>query len=168
MPGKSAAGIHGASLEQFVVKPVSDAGCALLDQHGRKLLRQSSLATLPSINMGRPYFATHIAIPYITSIYGVPWVLDMFIWHPVKFRRGLVLECKWQQGSGSADDKMPFSVLSLSHIRDDGLAEVAALMMEAHGMRECVKIWVRRQCKDKGIELFESTSHWAGWIKNNL
>jgi len=78
------------------------------------------------------------------------------------------MECKWQQVGGSTDDKLPFSVLSLSWLKQRCGVQVAALMLDADGARDCVKGWVQAECMTRGIEYFTRGSEWSAWAGRNL
>ena len=47
------------------------------------------------------------------SIYDTQLYCDFIIYHPQKWRDNLAIECKWQQSSGSVDEKFPYLVLNL-------------------------------------------------------
>lgn len=47
------------------------------------------------------------------SIYGLPMTVDLYLWHPTKYPQGLIIECKYQETAGTADEKFPYTVFSL-------------------------------------------------------
>jgi len=47
------------------------------------------------------------------SLYGLPLLVDFAIWHPQKYPQGFLIQVKYQETSGSVDEKFPFLVLSL-------------------------------------------------------
>ena len=51
---------------------------------------------------------------YIGSdIYGKRRRVDFILYHPTRWPRCLVIQCKWQASSGSIEEKHPFEVLSI-------------------------------------------------------
>jgi hypothetical protein len=168
MPGKSNAPKSGERLERFIAQPLLDAGFVLLDCAGREILHESGVCAAVSSNLGQPFFATHIVIPGVITVYRKPWRLDVFLWHGRHMKKGMVLECKWQAGSGSCDEKLPFTIQSLAAILNSKEVDRVGLMLEASGMRECARVYAREQCPKLRVELFEGPSAWAAWVNKNL
>lgn len=48
-----------------------------------------------------------------SSIYGIDMTVDFYVWHPGKYPNGLIIECKYQETQGTADEKFPYTILSL-------------------------------------------------------
>ena len=46
------------------------------------------------------------------TLYGGNRRVDFILYHPVKWSECLVIECKWQSGGGSVDQKYPYFVSS--------------------------------------------------------
>lgn len=46
------------------------------------------------------------------TIYGGNRRVDFILYHPVKWTECLIIQCKWQSGGGSVDQKYPYDVLS--------------------------------------------------------
>ena len=46
------------------------------------------------------------------TLYGGSRRVDFILYHPVKWSECLVIECKWQSGGGSVDQKYPYFVSS--------------------------------------------------------
>lgn len=74
------------------------------------------------------------------SIYGIPMTVDFYVWHPDKFPQGLIIECKYQETNGSADEKFPYTVLSL---KKTGIPTILLLIGE--GAKRKAVDWCTRQ-----------------------
>lgn len=83
-----------------------------------------------------------------TSIYGLPMRVDFFVWHPVKYPDGLIIECKYQETSGSADEKFPYTIACLRNI---GLP--AILLLVGKGAKRCSVDWCLQQ-QDHQLTVF--------------
>ncbi len=134
----------------------------------RDCLRRHGLQSTIDHLSGLPFWVTNCAVDGFNSIYGVPWKLDIFLWHPVKARTGFVLEAKFQAVAGSCDDKLPFSVLSLDKIKQEKNVTGSALMLDAAGARDCVKEWVETECKARGLLFFDQTSAWYRFAQDTF
>jgi hypothetical protein len=130
---------------------------AKLGDASRGALRSRGL--LYARNIGKPFYAATIAVDGFNSIYGLPWVLDAFIYHPVKAPSGFALDAKFQGTGGSIDEKLPFAVLSLQHIADTTGA-ITGLYLDAQGARPQAVQWAADACKQRGIHFFDSPASW--------
>lgn len=79
-----------------------------------------------------------------TSIYGSPMRVDFFAWHPMKYPNGLVIECKYQETAGSADEKFPYTIACL---RKTG--SPAILLLIGQGAKRCAVDWCLQQQDDR-------------------
>ena len=59
----------------------------------------------------QPIFAQQCYIG--SDVYGKRRRVDFIIYHPTRWPRCLVIQCKWQASSGSIEEKYPFEVLSI-------------------------------------------------------
>lgn len=74
------------------------------------------------------------------SIYGLPMRVDFYVWNSVKYPDGLIIECKYQETSGSADEKFPYTIACLRKI---GLP--AILLLIGKGAKRCSVEWCLQQ-----------------------
>lgn len=88
-----------------------------------------------------------IAVPYYVaqsrqfrSIYGGAMRIDFYVWHPVKYPSGLVIECKSQASAGSVDEKYPYTI---ENLRGTGCA--AVLIVEGDGPKAGALDWCTNQ-----------------------
>jgi len=94
---------------------------------------------------GKPVFARHY---YVKSMYGFGglWRIDLIIFHPTKWPNCLIGEVKWQQGSGTVDEKYPFVVGSINVNNYQ-----AILFLDGDGYKPEAEKWVRSQTNEKFI-----------------
>ena len=74
------------------------------------------------------------------SIYGIPMRVDFYVWHPDKFPQGLIIECKYQETNGSADEKFPYTVANL---KKAGIPTI--LLLIGDGAKRKAVDWCARQ-----------------------
>ncbi|CAK0745580.1 putative PD-(D/E)XK nuclease domain-containing protein [Gammaproteobacteria bacterium] len=92
-----------------------------------------------------PQFSGHFQ-----SIYGLPMRVDFYAWHPTKFPDGLIIECKYQETSGSADEKFPYVIASL---KQTGIP--AFFFIIGRGAKRSAVDWAINQ-QDEKIKVFQS------------
>ncbi len=92
------------------------------------------------------------------NIYDTKRSCDFLLYHPQKWPEGLVIEAKWQQVSGSVDEKYPFLVLS---IKKSSYGTI--LLMDGGGYRKGAEKWVRNQVDDKLLHVF-NVDEFLTWI----
>lgn len=90
-----------------------------------------------------PFFVAQLRGRFV-SIYGAPMRVDFFVWHPEKYPDGLVIECKYQETNGSADEKFPYTVANL---RKTGVSAILLLM--GSGPKPCAIEWCLKQQDDR-------------------
>ena len=87
------------------------------------------------------------------TIYDTKRICDFIIFHPVKFPNRLIIECKWQQSSGSVDEKYPFLVLNIEELEIETI-----IVLDGGGFKKGADIWLRSQesdCIKKVVNLSE-------------
>ena len=106
----------------------------ILDERGYTPLKEQQ--ALGSIT---PYYVAQDR--RFQSIYNGHFLkVDFFVWHPTKYKDGLVIECKLQSTPGSVDEKYPFTLLSL---KNTGCA--AILIVEGDGPKKGALEWISAQ-----------------------
>lgn len=95
-----------------------------------------------------PFFVEQLRGQFM-SIYGTPMRIDFFAWHPEKYPKGLIIECKYQETKGSADEKYPYTVANL---RKTGIP--AILLVMGSGPKPCAIEWCMKQ-QDERIKVFK-------------
>lgn len=71
------------------------------------------------------------------TIYGSKRYVDFIIFHPERWPKCLVLEAKWQQTSGSVDEKLPYLVECIKHSKYP-----TAIVLDGKGYREGARNWL--------------------------
>jgi hypothetical protein len=74
------------------------------------------------------------------SIYDTKRNCDFLIMNLEKFPEGLIVECKWQQSSGSVDEKYPFTVHNIMKI---GVPTV--ILIDGGGYKKQALTWLKEQ-----------------------
>lgn len=79
--------------------------------------------------------------PICSSIYGTNIKCDFLIFHPVKHPNGLVIECKWQQSTGSVDEKFPYLV----HNIKEKYNLPTIILLDGNGYKQGAAAWLQMQ-----------------------
>ncbi|MXV78164.1 hypothetical protein F4001_07380 [Candidatus Poribacteria bacterium] len=74
------------------------------------------------------------------TLYGGTRRVDFILYHPKKWSECLVIECKWQSGRGSVDQKYPYFVLSANMN-----PEPAIFVVDGDGYSGRSKEWLQAQ-----------------------
>ena len=101
----------------------------------------------------------------LIGVYGVPVTVDFIVCSPTEFKKGLVIEVKYQQVAGSVDEKYPYIILNFKKWLNKGIK--SALFMEGGGYRDCVLEW----CKDNQSDdmmVIEGASDIMQWMHLRL
>lgn len=97
----------------------------------------------------------------LNSIYGVPYTLDAFAWHPEKYPDGLAIKIKWQSTGGSVDEKFPFVINSL-----EALGIPSIFILDGGHYRSEAEAWVH---ENRGrVDTFGSIGEFFKWGRENL
>lgn len=99
----------------------------------------------------------------IQNWYGAQWKVDFCIFHPVKYPNGLLIECKWQSSSGSAEDKLLATLVGL-----DESDYPSVLSICGKGVRSEIISALRRRSHMRKVEIVEGFDDFLIWAQNNL
>lgn len=97
------------------------------------------------------------------SIYGHPVRIDFFIENVEGYPNGLAIECKWQDVSGSIDEKFPYLVLNIK----EKFPCPAVIMIDGSGQRYGSLEWIRSQVDAKLIAVF-TISEFLSWVLRDI
>lgn len=142
----------GKALEEFVTHKLKDADYTFVEKKNWKTARY----------LEQPIYTRQLYV--CQSIYGTPVYGDFVIYHPQKHPDCLVIEAKWQQVSGSVDEKLPFLVdnIKLKFPID------AIIIIDGGGQKKGAIEWVKKQIGDRLLDVF-SMSDFQKWVnKGNL
>ena len=98
----------GNQLENFVEDALRR--CGYVEFQGRKNQVFANRQTIA----GKQYIKQ---IPVGETIYSTQRKADFLIINSDKFAHGLIIECKWQQSSGSVDEKYPYLLFNIPLFR---------------------------------------------------
>lgn len=109
----------------------------------------------PTLLRDKPFFV-HQHKSLFLNPYLEPMTLDFYIYHPWKYVEGLILECKFQDESGSTDEKLHFAVAGL---KGTGLRTILLLM--GNGFRSSAV----RYCQRHQNDLFMVLTRWDELVR---
>lgn len=94
--------------------------------------------------MDQPIFAQEC--PIGKDIYGKNRRVDIILYHPLRWKECLVIQCKWQASRGSIEEKYPFEVLSIQ------LNEFQTIIvMDGGGYSKGAENWLKAQAGKKKL-----------------
>lgn len=123
-----------ASLEDFIRR--------LLEKSGYDYVHPQQFQAARCLE--QPIFSTKY--PAGKDLYGKDHKCDFILYHPVRYPSALIIESKWQQSSGSVDEKFPFLVSTIKKIRLD-----AIVVLDGSGYSESAECWLRQQAGKDGL-----------------
>lgn len=135
----------------------------------KKYLQNAGFNGCPLVNNGSPFYTTNVRIAGASNIYNSnAWQLNVFIWHPQKFPRGIAIRCNWQQTTGTTDEKHPFNLISLEKVVNENNLDLAVFLVDGTAAKQSAKDWIMRYAHNHKLLRFTSMSAWANWAKTNL
>ncbi|WP_341755335.1 MULTISPECIES: PD-(D/E)XK nuclease superfamily protein [unclassified Candidatus Tisiphia] len=98
------------------------------------------------------------------TIYNTAWQCDFILYHPIKHSNCLVIESKWQQSGGSADEKYPYTILN---VRKQSVYNVI-IIIDGDGYKKGALQWLKDQVYGnlKGVFSMSEFTTWAN--KQNI
>lgn len=97
------------------------------------------------------------------GIYDTPLYADFYIQARDEYPIGLIIESKWQDISGSVDEKLPYLVLNVKECYPCP----AIIVLHGGGFRPGAEQWLRRQIDDRLIYVFR-LEEFLSWCNRNL
>lgn len=101
--------------------------------------------------------------PIGPSIYNLPLNADFWIFGAPLFPNGLAIEVKWQQSTGSVDEKFPYLV----HNIKECYPCPAIVIADGGGQRSGALQWLRAQAGDNLLAVF-SLAEFLAWANRKL
>jgi len=135
MTGGGQANKTGRVLEKFTETILTDNGYTKFPNHKAQLFENRN-------SVGGKQYCDQV--PCGTSIYESKRNCDFLIMNKDKFPDGLIIECKWQQSSGSVDEKYPFTLFNIIKI---GVPTV--ILLDGGGYKKTAKKWLQEQVNPK-------------------
>jgi site-specific DNA-adenine methylase len=98
------------------------------------------------------------------TIYNTVWQCDFILYHPIKHSNCFVIESKWQQSSGSADKKYPYTILN---IKKQSVYD-AIIIIDGDGYKKGALQWLKDQVHGnlKGVFSMSEFTTWTN--KQNI
>lgn len=93
--------------------------------------------------------ALFINKPFI-SIYGSTSFVD-FLWVDRPKGIHIAIECRWQQSSGTVDEKFPYV---LANIGDQLIGPSKIICIDGGGYRPEALAWLKKEAVNKGVQVF--------------
>lgn len=146
------ANLTGNQLEQFIE--------GILVNHG-----------YDKVNKAREFDATvassprnpHYAKQYVVKncIYGRDLRCDFVLYHPALHLGKLLIESKWQQNSGSVDEKFPYLVENINYC----YPYPTIVVIDGGGYKKGAEQWLRAQVRNNLLNVF-SMQELMVWANN--
>lgn len=105
------------------------------------------------------YFASQFNLG--KNIYNTDQIVDFIISR--KNDKPLVIQAKWQQSTGSVDEKFPYLITNLKEKSQFN----SLIVIDGGGYREGAVVWMKEQVDDKLIGVFSYTEFMI-WSNNEL
>ncbi len=133
-------------LLEFIESNLLESGYQLVDRIRVDQMR----------SFGFPIYARNIGVG--KNIYNLERKGHLFLYHPQKWKNGLVIEVRWQAVNGTVDEKFPFIVMN---IKRSGLETV--IVMGGEKLKPQVFEWVQNQIGYRLVEVFDPIEfqNWA-------
>ena len=84
------------------------------------------------------------------SIYGTKLFTDIILYHPEKYPNRLAIEIKWQQVSGSVDEKFPYIIENVKK----RFPCPAIIILDGDGYKLGAKKWLEDQIDNKFLGVY--------------
>lgn len=101
--------------------------------------------------------------PIGISIFGSTLYADFYLDDVPAFPRGLIIESKWQEVSGSVDEKIPYLVANIREVYPCP----TIVVFHGGGFRPGAETWLRRQIGGNLIAVYR-LEEFLTWVNHNL
>ncbi|MEA5502983.1 PD-(D/E)XK nuclease superfamily protein [Halotia wernerae UHCC 0503] len=99
------------------------------------------------------------------GIYGSDIYVDFYIIGSASISSGLIIECKWQQTSGSVDEKLPYLNLNIQKC----YPTQALVLIDGGGMKVKAISWLAAQVtENQNLLAVHNLSSFLVWSNNHL
>ena len=114
------------------------------------------------IKCGEPLKSLVSSVPY-TTIYGTRGRTEFLLID--EENKKIRIECKWQQSSGSVDEKYPYTYECMTNVPE----ETVIILLDGGGYKKQARDWLKQKCdtcNTKEIKLFDMKEFvkWANKI----
>ncbi|MBW4630172.1 MAG: hypothetical protein KME49_32845 [Brasilonema octagenarum HA4186-MV1] len=130
---------------------------------GSNLVKKKRLGHLINCTSFPKRYARQVYIG--SGIYGTDIYVDFYIIGSVTIPSGFIIECKWQQISGSVDEKLPYVNLNIQNC----YPAPAIVLIDGGGMKPGSIIWLKNQVADNpNLLAVHNLSTFIAWTNNHL
>jgi len=98
------------------------------------------------------------------GIYGTPLQADFYLADVRGFVAGLIIESKWQESSGSVDEKWPYLVENIRHC----YPAPTIIVLHGGGFRPGAERWLRTQVDSHRLFAVLRLEEFMKWCSHNL
>jgi hypothetical protein len=99
------------------------------------------------------------------GIYQTDLYVDFYIINSMTISSGLIIECKWQESSGSVDEKFPYLNLNIKNC----YPEPTILVVGGKGMRAGAVDWFQKQVNiNQNLLGVHKLEDFIAWANKNL
>ncbi len=131
-------------------------------QVGSDLPEKKRLECLLNSNQLLKRYAKQVHIG--KGIYGSEITVDFYIINSTSISDGLIIECKWQNSSGSVDEKLPYLNLNIQNC----YPVPALVLIDGGGMKPGAISWLKTQVNtNKNLLGVYDLSSFIAWANNN-
>lgn len=148
-PSGKRANKTGTSLKNYIEHTLVDHGYQLIERDKFDL----------ACYLEQQFYAKEYYIS--KSIYGTQLACDFILYHPNKHPDKLVIEAKWQQSSGSVDEKFPYFVMNIK----EKFPVDTIILLDGSGCRKSAEKWLRDQIGGKLVSVLNMTE-FQKWVND--
>jgi len=123
---------------------------------GKKSIAHSKYELFDDDRVGERWFTTQCKLT--DTIYNNSWKVD-FLLHDERMKKSLVIECKWQQSSGTVDEKYPYLVRNIK----EKSPYPCLVLLDGDGYKPAAKEWLKSEVDKKLIGVL-SMSEFVKWF----
>jgi hypothetical protein len=139
----------GKRLESFIKQA--------LEENGYRFVHRKDFRV--DLFLKQPIYSSQVNI--CKSIYGSDYNCDFILYHPEKWPDCLVIESKWQQRSGSVDEKFPYIIENI----EKQFPYKAILLVDGGGFKKGAVDWIRKKVGKKLIGVC-NMAEFQKWVNN--
>lgn len=141
----------GNSLESFIENLLNHNGYGQVPWHRFEAAK----------SLGQPVYARQM--PIAQSIYNTQLKADFILYHPERWKEGLIIEAKWQQTGGTTDEKYPYFVLNIQQKHPCK----TIIILDGEGYRPTARGWLKSQVGNNLLHVF-NMAEFNAWANRNF
>ena len=98
------------------------------------------------------------------GLYNTPIRVDVMVMPCSRFPAGLIIESKWQETAGSADEKFPYLVINIKRF----YPMPCIVVLDGDGYRDGAANYLRSEVDGKSLQHVFSFAEFLTWCNRNL